>query len=574
MKQKTRKLSIRTKLLSLMGIILIVIVTWLSAISYISTETNLVKMAAQQAEIAANYALEVVDADQLTQLKHGDESHTDYVQMRNELIKIQKSFDIAYLYTLTTDTQKVTYVIDTDQTGNRCSIGDEFEESYEDLKSIFEGETYISDKIEVTPDGSLITVYLPIKDSNGNVVGILGSDYNAAEVQARLDRLKLESIIIGIVSFVLALAITGIFITTITNNLKKVNSKIYELVHNEGDLTQTIAVKSGDESELLANNVNDLIAYIRKIMIQISENATTLNHSAKDVASELASAGEGITDLSATMEEMSASMQETTATLNQVTESVNNISNQISHIEAKASECNSTTQKITEYAATLYNEANDTQTKAKISVDEMSTLVNTKIEQSKAVDQINTLTNDILGISSQTNLLALNASIEAARAGEAGRGFAVVADEISTLATNSADAATKIQQVSHIVTEAVKGLAAASEQMLTFLNETTMSGYDKLLTTSEKYSTEMSQINEMMTEFARIAKEVENATTIICESIEAVDIAVEESSKGIVTVSETAADLTDTINAIQDNAHNNSDVATALNGEVSKFKLQ
>ena len=574
MKQKTRKLSIRTKLLSLMGIILIVIVTWLSAISYISTETNLVKMAAQQAEIAANYALEVVDADQLTQLKHGDESHTDYVQMRNELIKIQKSFDIAYLYTLTTDTQKVTYVIDTDQTGNRCSIGDEFEESYEDLKSIFEGETYISDKIEVTPDGSLITVYLPIKDSNGNVVGILGSDYNAAEVQARLDRLKLESIIIGIVSFVLALAITGIFITTITNNLKKVNSKIYELVHNEGDLTQTIAVKSGDESELLANNVNDLIAYIRKIMIQISENATTLNHSAKDVASELASAGEGITDLSATMEEMSASMQETTATLNQVTESVNNISNQISHIEAKASECNSTTQKITEYAATLYNEANDTQTKAKISVDEMSTLVNTKIEQSKAVDQINTLTNDILGISSQTNLLALNASIEAARAGEAGRGFAVVADEISTLATNSADAATKIQQVSHIVTEAVKGLAAASEQMLTFLNETTMSGYDKLLTTSEKYSTEMSQINEMMTEFARIAKEVENATTIICESIEAVDIAVEESSKGIVTVSETAADLTDTINAIQDNAHNNSDVATALNGEVSKFKLR
>ena len=574
MKQKTRKFSIRTKLLSIIGILFAIVVAWLSVISYISTKTNLVNLAAHQAEIAATVAMDVLEVDQLTQLKHGDESHADYVNMRNELINIQKTFDIAYLYTLTTDGEKVTYVIDTDQTGSRCSIGDEFEESYEDLKSVFNGEPYISDQIDITEHGALITVYLPIEDSNGNIVGILGSDYNAANVQARLDKLLLESIVIGVVSLILALVITGVVITTIINNLKKVNTKLYELVNNEGDLTRTIDVHSGDESELLANNVNDLIAYIRKIMLQISENATTLNQSAKNVASELASAGEGITDLSATMEEMSASMQETTATLNQVTESVNNISNQISNIESKASECNSTTQEITKYAAALYNEANATQTKAKISVDEMSALVNTKIEQSKAVDQINTLTNDILGISSQTNLLALNASIEAARAGEAGRGFAVVADEISTLATNSADAATKIQQVSHIVTEAVKGLAAASEQMLTFLNETTMSGYDKLLTTSEKYSTEMSQINEMMTEFARIAKEVENATTIICESIEAVDIAVEESSKGIVTVSETAAGLTDTVNSIQDNAHNNSEVATALNGEVSKFKLQ
>ena len=45
---------------------------------------------------------------------------------------------------------------------------------------------------------------------------------------------------------------------------------------------------------------------------------------------------------------------------------------------------------------------------------------------SKNVNKINELTNEILSISSQTNLLALNASIEAARAGEAGRGFAVL----------------------------------------------------------------------------------------------------------------------------------------------------
>lgn len=45
------------------------------------------------------------------------------------------------------------------------------------------------------------------------------------------------------------------------------------------------------------------------------------------------------------------------------------------------------------------------------------------IEQSKAVDKINELTDSIMEISSQTNLLALNASIEASRAGEAGKGL-------------------------------------------------------------------------------------------------------------------------------------------------------
>ena len=60
----------------------------------------------------------------------------------------------------------------------------------------------------------------------------------------------------------------------------------------------------------------------------------------------------------------------------------------------------------------------------------MRQIMESAVERSRNVEQINLLTADILEISSQTNLLALNASIEAARAGEAGKGFAVVADEI------------------------------------------------------------------------------------------------------------------------------------------------
>ncbi len=88
-------------------------------------------------------------------------------------------------------------------------------------------------------------------------------------------------------------------------------------------------------------------------------------------------------------------------------------------------------------------------------IREFDVALQASIEDSHQIENINSLTGDILSIAAKTNLLALNASIEAARAGEAGKGFAVVADEIRVLADGSKETANNIQQISKGVVDAV-----------------------------------------------------------------------------------------------------------------------
>jgi len=203
----------------------------------------------------------------------------------------------------------------------------------------------------------------------------------------------------------------------------------------------------------------------------------------------------------------------------------------------------------------------------------MSIAVNEKLERSKNVKKVAQLTNDIINISEQTNLLALNASIEAARVGEAGKGFAVVAGEIGKLAETSADTANAIRDVSTEVISAVDELADEAQKMLEFLNESTMTGYDKLVETSDAYADSANDMNERMTEFAKASERLKEVMESIKEATSAVLVAIDESAEGVTSVSETAMDLSTVVGKVDEEAVLNAEISSKLNLEVKKFKL-
>ena len=571
-KIRTRRLTIRAKILIPSVIIVVLVCGLMGYNSYTRFDESMVRMGVEEADMAATIVVDSLDANLVSEVTVGSEGTQVYQNLQGNLRKKQKACGIAFLYTLYTDGKKVYYGVDSDE--DAAKVGDEFADSYAELEPVFGGKEYIQDYIDHTEDGDLITVYKPIEDNAGKVVAILGCDYDASSIAAELQKAVVQTLQIGGICLILAILILTIIVSRITKGLMQVNAKIYDLVHNEGDLTQKLDVRSGDELELIAGNVNELLAYIRKIMIGISSGSMRLMSSSRKMVDHLSSADESITDVSATMQEMSAAMEETTSSLNQITEAIDEIYSSVERIAGNADAGKVSSQEMESRASGANDAAAEGEKKANIETEKMAASLNEKIAKSKSVEQIEILTSNIIEITEQTNLLALNASIEAARAGEAGRGFAVVADEIGKLAGNSADAAAKIRQVSAEVIQAVDELAEGSQQMIEFVRNSTEEGFGGLVATSENYATDANAMRAMMEQFAQTAEELRNTMDGIRESISAVNIAVEESAKGIAGVSESSVQLTGNVNDIQSEASDNNGIAEDLATEVGRFKLE
>jgi methyl-accepting chemotaxis protein len=246
MKEKTRRLGIKAKILLPTCIMIVMLCVVLGISAYRAVNEGMVAMGVEEAQMAAKIASGVTDGDIVEKLAPGDESTEGYKSVLEDLREVQQEYGIAYLYTLYVEDETIYYGVDTDTSEDQAYIGKKFEKSYDMLKGVLEGEDYVQDYIDYSEYGDLISVYTPIRNSSGEVIGMLGSDYDATNVIEKLNDVTTEIIIIAVICLVVALLIMGITVLRIAKSLNAVDSKIYDLVHSEGDLTQKLEIRSGD----------------------------------------------------------------------------------------------------------------------------------------------------------------------------------------------------------------------------------------------------------------------------------------------------------------------------------------
>lgn len=574
MSSSRNKISIRIKLLLPTIIVIILVSIIMVSVLNARAKEGMTAIGSNVAETIGKAINNGISHVQVSKIELEGELGTNCVSMRDQLDQKATEYGAENVFLLGSDGQKVYYI--TTQSSNEDDIHllDDYSTPYSVLKPCFESAECVQENtIKYNSKGvAVVTAYVPILVGD-EVVAVLGVDYNADEVLNEINGSVKIGIIIALICIGISVAIIFVLVNTVVMNLKKVDSKVYELASNEGDLTQSIDVKSGDETEEIAGNLNTLLRYIHDIMLNISGNADNLGGASADMVSKLQNAQGSVDDVSATMEEMSATIEEITATISQVNEAVVQMNELALQINKSAEESLENTENTRHKAETIRDNASKEEKTVEQKAADMESRLKDRIEKSSAVKQIETLTEQILAITEQTSLLSLNASIEAARAGESGRGFAVVAEEIGKLATESADAAGKIQEVSNLVTEAVEGLADESKEMLVFLNSITIKGYGDLAETGSSYSRDMDDIGNMMSDFVEKTKVLNAKAEVIKDSIQSLNIAIDESADGIVNVSQMAAELANDMNLIGDNAKNNEHIAADLGNEVKKFKL-
>ena len=340
----------------------------------------------------------------------------------------------------------------------------------------------------------------------------------------------------------------------------------------EGNLTERLNVKSRDEVGQLAMGINTFLDQLQGIMLKLRGSSQGMNAQVNNINANIITSEDSAGDVSATMEQMSASMEEIAATLDSIAVESREVLDSVQGMKGLAKDGVEVTDEIKVKAEDIRKDAMTSKENTMKMLEANKSLLETAIANSRSVDKINELTNDILGIASQTNLLALNASIEAARAGEAGRGFAVVADEIRNLAERSKDTANNIQEISILVTDAVNALAENANEMLEFIDGTVLGDYDKLVDVANQYYADADTLDGMMGHINEKSTEIEDNITSINDGIDGINTAVDESAEGVSNVADSASQLVEMLGNIRNDAESNRAISDELSSEVAQFK--